>query len=118
MSLRHLALKGAPLAGSINDGAKSSTSFKKTKSKKYFLLYSGSESPAAFVEKNPLSTAIKEEGVRYRQMHLKLIAGEGAAQEGGGEEDGGGGAKDGGGAGTGAEAEGAAGMVAVSTGPN
>ena len=36
-------------------------------------IFSGSESPAAFAEKNPLSTAIKEEGARQRQMLAKLL---------------------------------------------
>ena len=40
----------------------------------FFASPSGSESPAPFVEKgNPLSTSLKAEGERYRQLSKMLI---------------------------------------------
>lgn len=40
----------------------------------FSILASGSESPAPFVEKsNPLSTSLKAEGERYRQLSKMLI---------------------------------------------
>jgi len=38
----------------------------------------GSESPAAFVDKNPMSVAIRQEAEQYRQMHAKLLGGKNA----------------------------------------